>query len=89
MSNQRSVYVFTKAGFDFVHAEVQAVHAACDLAGVPRETEDGEKLSMSQRVKALAEANVSLGESLDSARENLDNACVEIDELRAAMRPAT
>lgn len=78
----------TEEGYAFILAEVRAVHRACDKLGVPSEGEGGEKLSMAQRVEALAEAHVFLGESLSSAQENLDNARLEIDELRAALRPA-
>ena len=40
------------ASVDFILAEINTVHALCDRALVPRESE-GEILSMSQRVNCL------------------------------------
>lgn len=46
-----------------VMAEIIAVHRLMDVAGVPRETEDGERLSMAQRVAFHVENTVAAAQA--------------------------
>lgn len=56
----------TPAAYNFLLAEVQAVHKACDRLKIARTNVHGEKLSMAQRVGMLSDHAEKLEETVDA-----------------------
>lgn len=55
MSDRHQFIRISAEGYSFTLAEIRAVHAQCDRLGIAFESPDGERLSMAQRVKLLAD----------------------------------